>query len=141
LAFRLTAEETESLIKRLKLRSGDAKILRDVSKLKTLLPRLEERLPPSAIYHLLERYSPQALSILWVATDSKQAREKIELYYRDLRYIEPEINGEHLKRMGLEPGPIFGEILRALLDARLDGNVSTLEEEEALVKWLIAISK
>jgi tRNA nucleotidyltransferase (CCA-adding enzyme) len=137
LAFRLSAGEIETLIERLNLRSEDAKILRDVSELRSILPKLEESLPPSAIYHLLERYSPQAIPILWVATDSEKARDKIELYYRDLRYIETEINGEHLKRMGLEPGPIFGEILRALLDARLDGNVSTLEEEEALVKGIL----
>jgi hypothetical protein len=39
--------------------------------------------------------------------------------------------------MGLEPGPLFGELLSALRDARLDGEVSTREEEEALVNRLV----
>jgi hypothetical protein len=40
--------------------------------------------------------------------------------------------------MGLRPGPLFGELLRTLRDARLNGEVSTAEEERALVKQRLA---
>ena len=36
--------------------------------------------------------------------------------------------------MGAPQGPRVGELLNALLDARLDGLVSTREEEEAYVR-------
>jgi hypothetical protein len=39
--------------------------------------------------------------------------------------------------MGLRPGPIYGRLLGALRDARLDGKVSTREEEEALLEKLL----
>ena len=35
--------------------------------------------------------------------------------------------------MGFEPGPLFGEILGAVEDAQLDGEISTREEAAALV--------
>ena len=65
-------------------------------------------------------------------------RERLELYHQKLRFIEPEIDGEYLKAMGLKPGPLFGRILSALRDARLNGEVSNLEEERALVEQLLA---
>jgi len=40
--------------------------------------------------------------------------------------------------MGLEPGPLFGRLLSALRDARLDGEVTSLEEERAFVEKLLA---
>jgi hypothetical protein len=40
--------------------------------------------------------------------------------------------------MGLRPSPLFGRLLAALRDARLDGKVSTLEEEERLLEKLLA---
>jgi tRNA nucleotidyltransferase (CCA-adding enzyme) len=64
----------------------------------------------------------------------------LELHHRTLRFVEAEIDGEHLKAMGLRPSPLFGRILSALRDARLDGEVSSLEEEEALVEELLAKS-
>jgi tRNA nucleotidyltransferase/poly(A) polymerase len=47
--------------------------------------------------------------------------------------VRPErlITGEDLKRMGLQPGPLFATILRAVEDARLDGEVH--DREAALV--------
>jgi len=51
--------------------------------------------------------------------------------------VRPELTGNDLIAMGLQPGPAFGTILRKLRDARLDGEISTVEEERALVgKWI-----
>jgi len=138
LIFRLSAEELKALIARLSLASREAKVLRQVNKLKSLLPELGKRRRPSAIYRLLEPFSSEALFVLWVAADSDLAREQLELYHRKLRYIKPEIDGEHLKGIGLKPGPLFGRILDALCDARLDGEVTSLEEERELVEEMLA---
>jgi tRNA nucleotidyltransferase (CCA-adding enzyme) len=51
--------------------------------------------------------------------------------------VETEITGDVLKAMGLKPGPLFGRLLRALRDARLDGRVSTQVEEAALLEKLL----
>lgn len=44
------------------------------------------------------------------------------------------VTGDDLREMGLRPGPKFKEILRAVEDAQLDGQVATREEAMAYVR-------
>ncbi len=46
----------------------------------------------------------------------------------------PIINGKYIKSLGYPPGPIYREVLDALWCERLDGNVTTEEEEKAFVQ-------
>ncbi|MBL7184145.1 MAG: CBS domain-containing protein [Anaerolineae bacterium] len=138
LTYRLSAPDLQSLVKRLKIASADATLLRQVNVLLFSTSELVKERQPSAIYRLLKHYSGPAIFVLWIATDSESVRERLELYHRTLRFVEPEIDGEYLKAMGLQPSPLFGHILSALRDACLDGEVSSLEEEEAFVEELLA---
>ncbi len=139
LTYRLIPEELETLIRRLKITRDDATFLRGVSELRPIIPRLaEEDLPPSAIYRLLEPYSGQSIFLIWVASDLALIRQRLELYHRRLQYVKPEIDGAWLQERGVEPGPIYRQILGVLRDARLDGQVSSLSEEEALFEKLLA---
>ena len=140
LTYRLSAPDLESLVKRLKIASEDAALLRQVNRLLFSTSELVKERRPSAIYRLLKHYSGAAIFVLWLATDSESVRERLELHHRTLRFVEPEIDGEYLKAMGLKPSPLFGQILSALRDARLDAEVSSLEEEKALVEELLAES-
>jgi tRNA nucleotidyltransferase (CCA-adding enzyme) len=53
------------------------------------------------------------------------------------REVEPALDGHDLREAGLEPGPRYGEILDALLAARLDGEVESEEEERTLLRQLL----
>ncbi|MBT4483073.1 MAG: hypothetical protein HOC71_05290, partial [Candidatus Latescibacteria bacterium] len=46
---------------------------------------------------------------------------------------EPLIKGDDLIELGYEPGPLFGTIIRKIMDAQMEGVVSTREEAIALV--------
>ncbi len=138
LTYRLSASDLESLVERLKICSEEAALLRQVNKLLFSTSEVIKMRQPSAIYRLLKPYSGPAIFVLWVATNSEPVRERLELHHRTLRFVEPEIDGEHLKALGLKPSPLFGRILSDLRDARLDGEVSSLEEEEALVEKVLA---
>jgi tRNA nucleotidyltransferase (CCA-adding enzyme) len=139
LTYRLISEELETLIRRLKITRDDADRLREVGELRPIVPRLAERdLSPSAIYQLLAPFSGQSVFLMWVASDSGLIRQRLELYHRRLQYVKPEIDGAWLQERGVEPGPIYRQILGALRDARLDGQVSSLREEEALFEKLLA---
>lgn len=48
--------------------------------------------------------------------------------------MEAELGGHDLAALGLPRGPLYGQILEALRRARLDGEVSTREEELAWVQ-------
>jgi hypothetical protein len=138
LAYRLDDEALEGLIRRLKVRRDDADDLHLLLDLQEALPQLGKARRPSAVYRLLQPYPARVLAVAWVATNRKRLRERLLRYHTEWRVVETEITGDHLKAMGLRPSPLFGRLLGALRDARLDGRVSTGEEEQALLGKLLA---
>jgi tRNA nucleotidyltransferase (CCA-adding enzyme) len=138
LAYRLSEEENEDLLARLRIRGEIAKVMRQTIKLKQVASDLTTpRLAPSAIYHLVQRYSPESISAIALASDSRLVRQRIELYLTELRHVRPALSGDDLQAMGISPGRKLGQVLRALLDARLDGKVQTREQEEDLARELL----
>ncbi len=138
LAYRLGDEELEGLIIRLKVGRDDGEGLRLLPGLKNILPQLGKARRPSAVYRLLEPYPARTLAVAWIATDRKRLRRRLLHYQTEWRLVEPELTGDYLKAMGLKPGPLFGRLLETLRDARLDGQVSTREEEVVLLEKLLA---
>jgi tRNA nucleotidyltransferase (CCA-adding enzyme) len=138
LTFRLSREEVNQVIERLRIRTDDAYTLRQLQTLKTLLPQIEEPRRPSQLYRMLEPVPDDALLIGWLAAENETARAQLAQFQRELRGVEPIIDGHYLRReFGLRPGPIYREVLDYLRANRLDGQVITLTEERALVeRWL-----
>ena len=138
LVWRLDKGQIEAFIERLKFNRITTRILRQIPPLKELLPSFEAQdLRPSGIYHRLERYRPHAVMSAALATDSEAVHRKLALYLSSLGHTAPSLNGDELKRLGVPPGRKLGGTLRALKDARLDGVVTSREEEETLVRrWL-----
>lgn len=137
LAYRLDEEALQELSKRLKVKRDAENDLLLMHKLRSELSQLADAQRPSDIFRQLQPYPARVLAAVWLATDREPLRERLLRYQTEWRQVEPEITGDDLKAMGLEPGPLFGELLSALRDARLDGEVSTREEEEALVNRLV----
>jgi tRNA nucleotidyltransferase (CCA-adding enzyme) len=70
------------------------------------------------------------------ATQREEIRRAISHYFHRYRHVQPEIRGRDLKEMGIPPGPIYAKILNRILDARLNGEVRSREEETALARRL-----
>ena len=51
--------------------------------------------------------------------------------------VQLSIDGNDLAALGYRPGPSFGKALRMVLQARLDGEVSTRQEELSLAGRLM----
>ncbi len=47
------------------------------------------------------------------------------------------VTGHDLKALGLQPGPVFGEILNALEEAQLEGKLKTREEALAFLQMMV----
>ena len=137
LTYRLDDEELERLIARLKVVRNETEDLRLSHNLKEALPQLGKARRPSAVYRLLQPYPARVLAVAWVTTDRKRLQKWLLRYQTEWRLVETELTGDDLKAMGLKPGPLFGQLLEALRDARLNGKVSTREEEETLLKKLL----
>jgi tRNA nucleotidyltransferase (CCA-adding enzyme) len=138
LVYRLDEESLEAFLKRLKVKRDDADDLRLLPDLRTALPRVGRSRRPSTVYRLLQPFPSRVLAAAWVATGSGRQKGQVLRYQMEWRLVEPEVAGDDLKAMGLRPSPLFGQLLGALREARLDGKVSTREEEEAMLQKLLA---
>jgi tRNA nucleotidyltransferase (CCA-adding enzyme) len=77
--------------------------------------------------------------LLYLAAGASQevVKRYVSLYLTRLRLVRCSLDGVSLKALGVMPGPDFGRIMDRLLVARLDGEVSSDDEERALVSKLI----
>jgi tRNA nucleotidyltransferase (CCA-adding enzyme) len=78
----------------------------------------------------------EMLLYLAARANSEQVRRFVSLYLTRLRTVTPLLGGDDLRKLGLEPGPLYKRIKERLLQARLDGVVTSREEEEALARNL-----
>ncbi|HEY55758.1 MAG TPA: CCA tRNA nucleotidyltransferase [Dehalococcoidia bacterium] len=135
LAYSLTAEEMGRFISRLRLPKSLAQDLNDTIALKGKMRLLATPgMSPSGIYRLLDGYTSSALMANSLATESPAASQNIHLYLTRLKDIKIELSGKDLKRMGVDSGPDIKEIMELLHKARLDGKISSKEDEEEVVK-------
>jgi tRNA nucleotidyltransferase (CCA-adding enzyme) len=99
-----------------------------------------EQNPPdndALLYHQLHGQRTELILYMIATTRSTAAKKAISRYYNVLRQTQPILGGKDLIEMGLTPGPMFRPILEALLDARLNGQIETREDEIRFVKrWL-----
>ncbi|MDO8531647.1 MAG: hypothetical protein Q7T26_05705 [Dehalococcoidia bacterium] len=138
LMYTLSPEEASAALRRLNFPRATDQALRDVGPLKATLADLTRPdLQASAVVHMLERFQPAALQTCAFACDNKAARERLRRYLAELRYVKSALDGHDLARLGVKQGPRMGQMLKALRDARLDGEVRSREDEEARVRrWL-----
>jgi tRNA nucleotidyltransferase (CCA-adding enzyme) len=139
LTYDLSREELEGLAAQFKLFRQDLGLLRQVLDQRAHEEVLDQpELSNREIYALLRYSSSASRLVQWLGTDSERVRRRLWCYETELRHVQPEIDGEYLKGLGLKPSPLFSRLLNAVRDARLDGQVQTPEEEKALVDRLLA---
>jgi tRNA nucleotidyltransferase (CCA-adding enzyme) len=139
MTFWLAGDEQAELAHRLNLRTHQRKILHQVYTIRRNVTELVSAERGSVLYHLLVDTSHQARLIAWLGLEDETARRQIARFQSHLRDVAPIIDGIYLKeKMGLRPGPTFRIIIETLRDARLDGLVTTLEDERALVEEVLA---
>ena len=159
LALGLSPQEAEEVAERLNLGAEWARVVRDTAAVRELLPELEADLAPSRIYRLLHGRHEAAVSAPTAAPTAPVGRGEaptapvgmgaeptaaptapvgkgvvanLRLYLSRLRHVSTSLSGGDIVAMGVPEGPRVGEVLRELLDTRLDGTVESEEQEREL---------
>jgi len=138
LTYPLTSDEVEDVIARLHLPRPMTRTLRDSHHLKTELRKLgTTSLTPSDVHQILNGYSSVVITAAQLAASLPMAQRWLRVYQDELRHITTELSGDDLVKMGVPAGKSVGEVLDQLLTARLDSEVATRQDEEAIVRrWL-----
>jgi len=138
LVWEATDEDILTITERLRLP-------RPVTRSLTLTPRLRQAVrdlseldvPPSRVCSLLEAHDEAGLLAAYSLADNDLARERVQRYRGEWRWVQPQVSGSDFREWGYRPGPLFGEVLKTLRDAVLDGQVTGRAEEERLARrWL-----
>ncbi|MXY43721.1 MAG: CCA tRNA nucleotidyltransferase [Dehalococcoidia bacterium] len=127
--------DMESVVERLNLNSDWARLVRDVAAVRGRLYELEdENVARSRVYRLLQGLHPHAVESCAVAATDTKVADWLRLYLDELRHVRPLLDGDNLMALGVREGPEVGLLLTKLLDAKLDGLVESVEDEEAMVR-------
>ena len=125
----------DGLVRRLGLPPNQARIAVDVGRVRPRLDRLNgDSLAASEAYRMLEDVHAGAVEAWALLHEDADVRARLGDYLRRIRGAAPMLDGRSVIALGIEEGPAVGETLRALLMARLDGAVSSREDEERFVK-------
>lgn len=135
----LDEQEAEGLVRSFGVAGREGKQLLDnrragyraLLELREELSRGEPR--NSRAYDILVPCSPETLLFLMAKTQDEAKRRLISRYYTQLAGVKPLLGGRDLKELDIPPGAVYRQLLQGLLHARLDGEVTTREDEVAWV--------
>jgi len=112
-----------------------ALLTKSVQAASALIARLPATLAwkPSQWTYYLEELPSTSVYAVYLMRMEPALRDYLVIW----RKVKPTINGNDLKKRGLQPGPRYTEILRQLRAAWLDGEVQSREDELKLLEKLI----
>lgn len=137
LSWGVSTEGLDSLASRLNLTRKLKESIADTVRLSVLEPKLDDSaLTPGEVFDLLHGCSHPALVTAVLLFSMPSARANVSLYLHRLRHVRPALTGGDLRALGVPEGPRLGSILSALRTGRLNGTLTSREDEIEVVKSL-----
>lgn len=96
------------------------------------------RLDNSTLYENLSGLKIELILYMMAGTRLENVKRAISNYITNLRDITISVTGRDLMERGLEPGPVYREIMSAVLQARLNGRLETRGDELKFVDQYLA---
>lgn len=129
-------ETSASIANRLRIPGDILVSVRAARALQEDLPGLTGA-PPSQITARLEKAPTISLYLTSLCPPGEEFRAIIDTYLGQWSSTWPHTNGNTLRALGIPPGPNYRQVLSSLRAAWLDGNVTSVEAEERLLKKLL----
>jgi tRNA nucleotidyltransferase (CCA-adding enzyme) len=105
------------------------------AKLATFVAVLDDaQIQRSEVAELLKPIPLASIRAYIAAGPPLPRRDRLTEYIDEIRFVKPDINGDDLIAIGIPQGPIIGQLIDIVRRARLDGQVSSKEEELELAK-------
>jgi len=131
--IRLPTDLIRQLISRLKLSVDLSKEILSASQMWREQELLAES-SPSEIVARLEDIPPISCYAFYLAVPDAELRDKLLSYVTDWKNVQPSIDGNILRTLGLPPGPIYKNVLDRIRAAKIEGRIESLEDEKNIVK-------
>ncbi len=133
--------KSEEICRRLELAPRYTKIfIKERLFAEECLNRLHRNMPNkvSDIYRELKDLKIEMLLYIMSITTHQHLIKNISSYVTDLRNAKLSVCGKDIQALGLPPSPVYGKILSAVMDAKLNGLVKSDDDEMDLLKKYVA---
>ena len=134
-------ETTREICDQLELAPRYIKILlKDRFTAESILNRMERNLPKtdSSLHGQLTGLSIEMILYMMVCARNRRVKRAISHYVTKLRHVTISVTGKDLMERGLKPGPVYRDIMQTVLNAKLNGELQTREDELAFVNAYIS---
>ena len=127
----------QELSDRLRLRGRTQGLMRQLRIVKSRLQELTDpQQRPSEVAAILDRAQPAVLLLLSLVEEDSLLQERLNCYMQTWRHVRPALDGRDLQELGLPRGPGYGQIMRRLRAALIDGEIDAGAPEHKLAKEL-----
>jgi tRNA nucleotidyltransferase (CCA-adding enzyme) len=136
----LTLREAKKICRNFVFRQGEEKRILDYKRMHdNIFSLLNKRsLKPSRIYRILEPLSYEVILLIKAKYRNENLRRHIEDFLAMYNGVCIFTKGKDLQALGLVPGPDYQKIFHKVLNARIDGQIKTRDEEIGFIKRIIA---
>ena len=125
----ISSDKVIEISSKLYLSGFETEILLGVKSIQNKYPLIKNASSRFELYEELEGYFSESILIGLMLSEDDTVIKNMNLYLKDLQFITIFTTGKTLIEHGFNPGSIFGEILRDLLKAKINGEISTREDE------------
>jgi len=136
---KLSAAQAQGLCKKFALNKGEEiRILSFKDMERKLSSELNKKgLLSSEIFYMLEPLSYEVIILLLSKYKARNLLKNIKAFFDLLNGMRILTSGHDLRRLGIAPGPGYQKLFTEVLEAKLNGKVSTKAQELKLVRKLI----
>ena len=92
------------------------------------------KIKTSTLYKRQSGFKIELILYMMAITRSHKIKKAISYYVTHLRDVKISLKGRDLKKLGLQPGPLYREIFIAVHDAKLNHLVKSRRDEIDFVK-------
>ncbi len=132
---RLKREEIKWIVDKFQLTRIEKECLSSQSQVPKILEGLNPKgLKPSKVYQILKPLPPPLIHFIRVTTKNRIVCQYIDQYLKNWWMVKLQLDGDDLKKMGIESGQRMGQVLNELLLRKLDKRSMTKSEEMKEVK-------
>jgi len=130
--------EIRKVSRNLALRNGEEKRIVSYCQLgpRIISSLSVKRIIPSRIFSLLEPLSYETIILLAANSKNKYCRKHIADFFEIYNGMRLYVSGHDLHGLGILPGPVYQKIFAKVLEAKLNGKVSTYQDELVLIRRL-----
>ena len=123
-----------AIIQRLRMPSRWAKTVMDTVDVATHSAQDLTAMPPQDLAAWLDARSPYSIEAVCMLTPDPDVAFTLRRYLKSWRNVKPTLTGKDLAALGADEGPLVGDLIKKLKEARIAGTVRSREEETELAR-------